>query len=75
MRDALTILRRAGAPMGIRALTVAVMVEHGRDTTDAALVHRNMEKLRVCLTHQRRAGIVRRELGSGRAPAMWDVMW
>jgi hypothetical protein len=72
-RDALTILRRAGAPMGIRALTVAVMAEHGQDTTDAGLVHRNMEKLRVSLTHQRRAGVVRRELGSGRSAAMWSV--
>jgi uncharacterized small protein (DUF1192 family) len=71
-RDALSILRRAGAPVGIWALTVAVMTEHGQDTADLALVRRNREKLRVCLARQREYGIVRRELGPGRA-MVWGV--
>jgi hypothetical protein len=57
-----------------RALTVAVMAEQGQDTPDAALMHRNMEKLRVSLTHQRRAGVVRRELGPGRSSVTWEVV-
>ena len=59
--------------MGLCALTVAVMAEHGRDTTDAELVVRNMDKLRVSLIRQRQHGIVRQEVGRGRAPAMWTV--
>jgi hypothetical protein len=72
-RDALAILRRAGEPMGLRALTVAVMTERDQETADAALVLRNMEKLRVSMTRYRQQGVVWRELGCGRMPAMWEV--
>jgi hypothetical protein len=72
MRDALAILRRAGAPMGIRALTIAVMTERDQDSADGAVVKRNMEKLRVALTNQRRAGVVRRGWGPGRT-VVWSV--
>ena len=71
-RDALAILRRAGAPMGLRALTTALMVERGLDMADGALVLRNMEKLRVSLIRYRHLGIVRRELGPGQA-VFWEV--
>jgi hypothetical protein len=73
LRDALAILRRAGAPMTLRALTVAVMDAHGRDTPDAATVRQNADKLRVTLIRQREHGIVRQERGTGRTPAMWSV--
>ena len=73
-RDALAILRRADVPMGLRAMTMALMTERDQDTADGALVLRNMEKLRVSLTRYRQQGVVRRELGSGRAPAMWEVV-
>lgn len=72
-RDALAILRRAGAPMELRALTVALMTERDLDTADGALVLRNMEKLRVSLTRYRQQGVVRREFGLGRGAAMWTV--
>jgi uncharacterized small protein (DUF1192 family) len=71
-RDALSILRRAGAPMATRALTVAVMTEHGQDTTDLALVQMNKEKLRVCLLRQRENGVVTRAPGLGRT-VVWGV--
>jgi hypothetical protein len=74
IRTALSILRGAGAPLTIRALTVAVMTEHGQDTADLGLVSRNIEKLRVSLTRQREAGVVRQERGTGRTPAMWEVV-
>jgi hypothetical protein len=60
--------------MGMRALTVAVMTEMDQDTTDAALVNRNLEKLRVAMTKQRQYGIVRRELGPGPSVAIWSVV-
>ena len=69
-RGALDILRRAGQPMGLRALTVALMGEKGMDTADAALVNRTLEKLRVSLTRQWQHGIVRREKGPG-----WSATW
>ncbi len=74
LRDALAILRRAGAPMELRALTVAVMAEHGRDAADAATVRQNMDRLRTNLIRQRQHGIVRQERGTGRAPATWEVV-
>jgi hypothetical protein len=69
-RGALDILRRAGQPMGIRALTVALMADKGMDAADRALVNRTMEKMRVSLTRQAAAGIVRRERGPG-----WTMVW
>jgi hypothetical protein len=72
-RDALAILRRAGAPMALRALTVALMTERGLDTADGPLVRRNVEKLRVSLTRYRQQGVVRQNSGSGRVPAMWSI--
>jgi hypothetical protein len=72
-RDALAILRRAGTPMALRALTVALMAERGLDTADGALVRRNVEKLRVSMARYRQQGVVRQEAGSGRVPARWEV--
>lgn len=69
-RGALDILRRAGQPMGLRALTVALMAEKGMDVVDRAMVNRTMEKLRVSLTRQWQHGIVTRERGPG-----WSVAW
>ena len=69
-RGALDILRRAGQPMGLRAVTVALMAGKGMDTADRAAVRREMEKLRVSLTRQAAAGIVRREKGPG-----WTTVW
>jgi hypothetical protein len=69
-RGALDILRRAGRPMGLRALTVALMTEKGMETADPALVNRTMEKLRVSLTRQWQHGVVTREKGPG-----WSVVW
>lgn len=71
-RGALDILRRSGQPMGLRALTVALMADKGLDTADRALVGRTMEKLRVSLTRQAAAGIVRREKGLG-LTMVWSV--
>jgi hypothetical protein len=71
-RGALDILRRAGQPMGLRALTVALMGDKGMDTTDRELVNRTMEKLRVSLTRQWQHGIVTREKGPELA-VVWSV--
>jgi hypothetical protein len=71
-RGAVDILRRAGEPMGLRAITVALMTEKGMDTADRALVGRTMEKLRVSLTRQWQHGIVTRELGQGQS-VVWVV--
>jgi hypothetical protein len=71
-RDALSILRRAGAPMATRALTVAVMTEHHQDTTDGALVRLNRERLRICLLRHRANGIVTSAPGVGRT-VVWAV--
>jgi hypothetical protein len=71
-RGALDILRRAGQPMGLRALTIALMAEKGMDVADAALVNRTMEKLRVSLTRQWENGIVRREPGAA-ATVVWAI--
>src|ERR1700733_3037771 len=60
-RDALAILRRAGAPMALRALTLTLMIEREQDIADGALVRRNVEKLRVSLTRYRQLGVVRQE--------------
>jgi hypothetical protein len=57
-RGALDNLRRAGQPMGLRALTVELMTDKGMDSADGALVNRAMEKLRVSLTRQWQHGIV-----------------
>ena len=71
-RGALDILRRAGRPMGLRAITVALMAEKGMDTADSALVNRTMDKLRVSLTRQWQHGIVRREKGPWQSVG-WSV--
>jgi hypothetical protein len=71
-RGALDILRRAGQPMGLRAITVALMTDKGMATIDPALVNRTMEKLRVSLTRQWQHGIVTRENGP-RLTAVWSV--
>lgn len=72
IRGALDILRRAGAPMGLRTVTVALMADKGIDTADAALVNRTMEKLRVSLTRQWQQGIVAREKGPG-LTVVWSI--
>jgi hypothetical protein len=71
-RGALDILRRAGQPMGLRALTVTLMADKGMDTADLALVNRTMEKLRVSLTRQWQHGIVGRDKGPG-LRALWKI--
>jgi hypothetical protein len=48
------------------------MTERDQDSADGAVVKRNMEKLRVALTNQRRAGVVRRGWGPGRT-VVWSV--
>ena len=71
-RGALDMLRRAGAPMGLRAITMALMARKDMDVADRALVGRTMEKLRVSLTRQWQNGIVRREKGPG-LKMVWSV--
>ena len=72
LRDALSVLRRSPAPMGLRALTITLMAVRGVDMTDGALVNRLMEQLRVSLLRQWRAGIVHREKGSG-LTVVWSI--
>lgn len=69
-RAALNILRTANGPMGIRELTTRVMADRDMDQTNPKLVRQMMEKLRVSLTRQAAAGIVRREKGPG-----WTMVW
>lgn len=69
-RDALNALRLANGPMGMRDITLRVMAAQGMDTADGKAVNRLMEKLRVSLTRQWRAGVVRREPGPG-----WSMVW
>ena len=71
-RTALEVLRRAGKPMGLRALTLAVMEAKGKDIADSALVNREMEKLRVSVTRQWQHGVLTREKGPGLTVA-WGI--
>lgn len=72
LRDALSILRRSQAPIGLRALSIALMTERGLDATDGASVARLMEQLRISLLRQWRAGVVRRENGPGMT-MVWSI--
>jgi hypothetical protein len=70
IRGALDILRRAGQPMGLRAIILTLMAEKGMDTADWSHVNRTKEKLRVSLKRQWQHGVVTREKGPG-----WSVVW
>jgi hypothetical protein len=74
IRDALTLLRRAGEPMPIRALTLRLMEAREMDTTDARLTRTIIERVRLLLHRQERAGVVRK--GRGTKPAgrvVWSI--
>ena len=62
-RDALTILRRAGEPMPLRALTLRLMEARGLDATDTRLTRRMTERMRGLLRRQVAAGVVRKDGG------------
>jgi hypothetical protein len=73
-RDALTLLRRAGEPMPIRALTLRLMEAREMDTTDARLTRTIVERVRLLLHRQERAGVVRK--GRGKEPegrVVWSI--
>ena len=69
-RDALGILRRTGQPMLLGDIVAALMVERGIDAADRALAGQLKEQIRVALTRQWQAGIVRWERGLG-----WAKKW
>jgi hypothetical protein len=64
-RDALTILRKAPEPMPIRAITLLLMEARGHDRTDARLVKRMTDRMRLLLWRQEQAGVVRKAVGKG----------
>ncbi len=73
-RDALTLLRRAGEPMPIRALTLRLMEAREMDTTDTRLTRTIVERVRLLLHRQERAGVVRK--GRGKEPegrVVWSI--
>jgi hypothetical protein len=71
-RDALAIIRRAGKPIGLRAIVTALVVERGMDGEDRALLARLMEQVRVALTRQWQHGIVTRKPGPG-VSVVWGI--
>jgi hypothetical protein len=71
-RTALGILRQAAAPMTLRDLTLAVMVQQGHDPQDRKLVASRLNRVRNALYRQKGNGAVRSLPGPGTC-ALWEV--
>lgn len=72
VRTALDVLRQAKAPMTVREVTMAVMSRTGRDAADKKLIGKMIERVRVALLRQGKAGVVRSEQGPGQF-VLWEV--
>lgn len=72
-RIMLAILRAAKAPMTLRDITLRIMTEEGRDRDDSKLVREMMERVRIALLRQRRAGAVQ-SAGEPGQLAVWGIV-
>jgi hypothetical protein len=72
LRVALATLRKAREPMALRDIAVAVMTAQGGDVKNVKLMNLTIERVRVALMRQRKAGVVRSSQGPGLA-VLWEV--
>ena len=64
-RAVLDTLRRAGEPMGAKAVALAIMTERGLDQQDRALVRSMAKRVDMALRYQRTNGMVEEAIGGG----------
>lgn len=65
-RAVLDTLRRAEAPMTVKAVADAIMTERGLDKADRALVRSIGKRVDMALRYQRTNGVACEEAGEGR---------
>lgn len=64
-RAVLDTLRRAGEPMGAKAVALAIMTERGLDQTDRAMVRSMAKRVDMALRYQRTNGMVEEAVCEG----------
>lgn len=72
LRTILSTLRLSNGPMELRDITLRMMNTLGMDAENARLVRVMLERTRVALLRQEKAGVVRAERSGNRA-ALWGL--